>query len=124
VSNSDKSSRPSGGKTRDAAIETTFKVGDKVGRAEGDDAVQIEITSIENKSYMVARVIALGSSFSSDRIKKSDTNPEDGFVVGETLLLRGRVSSGIDEWVITTPQNRPWHTLHCRDGVKKFEHYR
>lgn len=125
MTSSDKSSHLLGGKSRVAAIETAFKVGDRVGQADGDTAVQIEVISIYDRSYLTAKVIALGNFFSSERIKQNEHGTgSSGFILDEVLLLRGRVASGIDEWIITKPNDRPWHTLACRDGKKTFEHYR
>ena len=72
--------------------------------------VAIQITEVAG-SDLKAKVIQLDNFFSADRI-------EEGFVLGETLILRYHQSSR--SWTITEPKNRPWHSL---DGVR-FEHYR
>jgi hypothetical protein len=96
-----------------------FEVGDLVGHAEGDGAVQIRITEVDG-DRIVAQVCSLGNFYSIAHLK-GGRGCSEGFKLDEVLVFK---NNSVYHWVIETPASRPWHILSLMGGVKTFEHYR
>jgi hypothetical protein len=102
-------------------MDTPFIVGDVVsdGHPSNSSSVDITVSEILDNGDLKAKVTGLGRFYSNER-------NADGFSLGEDLYLKRMEDASVGRvwWIISKPENRPWHILSVRDGNKIFEHYR
>jgi hypothetical protein len=101
--------------------DVPFVIGQLVGTAEGDGAVQIRIDRINEDRSILTTVVKLGDFYSAKHLTGNQHGTDSvGFVLDETLKFKA-----FDTWwIIDEPANRPWHVLEVRADGPHFEHYR
>jgi len=103
-------------------------VGDIIGNAEGDKAIQIEITAFipheDREDELTAKVVNVGYLWDKDHFIDHEQLEQVGFEVGEALVFEyhGTSVKGVSWWTLVEPENKPSFDLWLADGKQYFEY--